>query len=187
MARGKKNANTEGTVIPNDPRAVFDTWYPLIRAAKVDFEEKQAEAKALQAVYRGHLKAYKKHGGDQEALVEAMALAKQEPADVDRKFRHLNETLLWMGVPVGTQLGMFEDGRTIGEHADNEAIEASLTDDVRRHQAKVAGRIAGGASTLVENPHDHSTDLHGAWAQGFAERQAELAGLARDRESVAAE
>lgn len=176
--RGSKNnpkPNTEGRTIPNDRKKVFDDFYPLIRAARVEYEEKNAEAKALNGVYRGHLKAYKKAGGDIDELLEAVRLSKMDVGDADRYIRKVNDHLLWLGVPVGTQLGLFQDGQSVATHLENGAMEESLTDEARRHQAKRAGYAAGKMPTVIENPFDPSTDQHGSWQQGFVEAQDELA------------
>lgn len=178
MGRPRKNANTAGVTIPNDAKKVFDDFWPLIRNAKVELEQAQADAKALTGVYRGHLKAYKKAGGAIDELIIAWDLSKMEPADASRHIRKVNEHLLWLKVPLdgnqATMFGVFQDGKSVAAHVEDNQMEASLTDEVRRHQANGAGYAAGRSATVIDNPYDASTDLHGAWQQGYVRAQDEL-------------
>lgn len=170
MARRAKKGD-DGIVIPNDPKKVFDEHFPQIRAAKVDLEAKQAEAKALNGTYRNLLKAYKKAGGDPDALTTAMALGKKEPADIDREFRNLNAALLWIGVEVGTQLGLFDSGKSVAAAVEDEQI---IPADKSLAKCEADGYVAGKSESVIENPFEDGSPAFARWQTGFAKAHDEL-------------
>jgi ribosome modulation factor len=146
------------------------------RLSHSEFEDKRKEMQQAQAAYRADLKAAAKAGVSSKAIAETIAISKREPEEVGREFAALNEMLRIAKIPIGVQLGLFADGKSIGDKvdADQVARQAPATaDDIE--VAKEKGYIAGKAGKPVEsNPYPDDGSLeHLAWIGRHRDAQAE--------------
>jgi ribosome modulation factor len=105
MAKKAKTANE--TLPTRSKKEIFDLHYPDILKAKIALEEKLKEVSSVRGVYRSLLKAYKKAGGNQEALAIALEERKGDPQDRTRHYRDLADHFKWANIPIGAQLDMF--------------------------------------------------------------------------------
>lgn len=194
----KASASTIGAAPAQTPQERFDEHYPRIRSAKSDLDEKQTAATAANSVYRNALKAYKKAGGDADALLEAMRLQKLEPADATKHLSGINWHLLALGVPVGTQLGLFPDGETVAKKVDDARLHGKdaepfdigkrpISTEASVREAKASGYEAGvEGKPRNANPHPEGSPEYlgwdGCWLDGQQKLGARLAGRGRGHE-----
>lgn len=168
------------------PEERFATHFPLIRDAKRDLELQQKGATKANAVFRNALKAYKKAGGDVDALIEALRLQKLEPQEADKHLAGVNWHLRALGVPVGQQLGLFPDGQTVGRKVDDDRIGAAkagddfekpvMTTEAMIAKARTAGHDAGAdGKARDKNPHIEGSPEFLAFDQAWLDGQAKVA------------
>lgn len=96
-----------------------------------EFEKSNTETKRLQGIYREVLKSAKKQGVDQTAITWWLQNKKREPDEIDRETRNRNRVAKLMGMPIGTQLGLFEDappaGTTVATAVDQQQLTKQPT------------------------------------------------------------
>lgn len=102
--RGRPRAAAAPSNVSNETIAEYTD---KARQALAEFEEAQAEAKSLQASYRGVLKEAKKNGVDADSIRWYLKQTKREPEDIERELRNRARIAKIMGLPVGTQLDFF--------------------------------------------------------------------------------
>jgi ribosome modulation factor len=141
--------------------------------AHSEFEEKRGEAKKAQASYRAVLKDAKKAGVDQDSIVWLINARKREPEDIDRETRNRNRIAKLMALPIGTQLGLLDDGSTVATAVDNEKQAAPVADVAGQAYSDgyEAGRVAKPHSDC---PHAEETPLHTRWMDGWAKAQSDI-------------
>jgi hypothetical protein len=178
MARKAKNgdATTGAPLDALTPDDRFGKHFPGIRAAKLEADKKAEESRAANSVYRGLLKAFKKEGGNADMLVETLRLMKREPDEIDRDFRDLNAYLKLAGVPVGTQLGLF-DARTVATAAEDEVFKVGPVErrsEKALHAIERDGFDAGKAGkNRSTNPYDDGSPEFLRWGAGWDRGQLE--------------
>jgi len=151
---------TDATIIEFTNKAI---------AAHADFEEKQAEAKKAQALYRATLKDAKKAGVDQDSIIWLIASRKREPGDIDRETRNRNRIAKLMQLPIGTQLGLLDDGTTVATAVDD-AKQAEQADN-SYFDGYEAGKLGKPHSSCE---HAEGTQQRESWLDGWGKAQAEL-------------
>lgn len=165
---------------------IFKDHYPGILAAKVESEKKDDEARRARAGYRATLKGFKKAGGNVDALTTALAVRNRDPDEVTREWRDVNRYARLMNLPIGAQLGLFEDGTTVGAKVDDAQIEKQaapprrLTDKTLTAIRKDGAAASAAGKFATVNPYEEGTPQFLAWAAGFradtADRAAKLGG-----------
>lgn len=186
MAKKAKHASPADTEPPLSAEEVFKEHYEICLALKLIAEKDAKTASASNSAFRNGIKAAKKGGVDGDALVEVLALRKQEPDDVTRRFKNLNNYMLWIGLPVGAQLGLdLATGKTIATLVDDKKIgEAEgftegrpITTEAAIGKARTAGFDAGhGGKARDTNPHDDGSPEFLAYDAAWVDGQAKLAG-----------
>jgi len=154
----------------------------LIRPLLKTVEETTDAHRTANSAYRTALKAAKKEGIDTDALTAALGWQKSDPEDVTKKFTNINTYLMWLGVPVGTQLGLFAEGLTVASAAEAEHFAKAegdkrpISTEASIRGAKAKGFDAGtDGKNLDTNPHDEGSPEAHAWASGWREGQAKIA------------
>jgi hypothetical protein len=187
MARkAKLKTIQEDAKPPQSREQIFADHFPRIVEAKKEADRQTEKSRKANSSYRSMLKAYKTAGGDVDSMVAGLALSKLEPEEIDRQFRETNWTLKMMGIPVGTQLGLFDDGKSVATHLEDAKLKANGTHNGNGHAkivtrdqlrgAKAKGRIAGKAGKFpTDNPHEDGSPLFLAWAAGWQIEQEKLA------------
>ncbi|MGH6967776.1 MAG: ribosome modulation factor [Stellaceae bacterium] len=89
--------------LSTDPREIFEHHLEIIKPLKAEVDAKRADHQTANATYRSALKAAKKDGVDTDAMVQALALAEQDPDEAALTFRNLGNYLTWMNSPLGSQ------------------------------------------------------------------------------------
>lgn len=188
VARGKKSDKARPAAIETKqtPGNVTDeTIEEFARkavAAYRELEKRQAEAKSANGTYRSILKDAKNNGVDQDSIAWYIRQLKREPDDIDRETRNRNRIARVMGLPIGTQLGLFGDGTTVatvvdetkiadqqpaGESAAERAL--SIAKDLGPH---AAGYLAGKNGAPWDTcPFAGATAERDTWVKGWEDGQ----------------
>lgn len=157
--------------LPNDPEAVFKKHMDYIRPARSASEKATDEAKKANGVYRATLKAAQKDGVDIKILLEVLAMQRLDPADATRNVATFNTYALWLSVPIGTQLGLGLDGRSIATQIEDR-LRADGVDVPEKQQTMTeigaAGWEAfGNGLTPNDNPYSTATVEGQRWLNDF--------------------
>jgi hypothetical protein len=192
--RGRKKA-TKGATNGSAPTPGTNTPDEILRnylsdAVAADVELKKATDEA--AVYRVKVNAargkYRKvhreasdAGCDTAGIRWYVENRGRSPEEIDAETRSRNRVARLMGLPIGTQLGMFHDGETIASKVDGDILAEG-------HDAQAEGRTAGEAGRAADtNPYDRNSRNGIRWMQGWDDAQFELRqGIGRGPQSEAA-
>lgn len=165
----------------NEAMTPEERWaqhFPGIKAAKLELERQQALTTKANSAFRNALKSYKKQGGDVDALIEALRLQKMDPDEASRYMANINWTLVALGAPVGTQLGLFPSGETVAARVDANAIKANGAANGNGHAriastkatiaaAKALGKKDAGAGKIGESPYERNSPEDMAWTSAW--------------------
>jgi ribosome modulation factor len=137
-----------------------------------EFQRKKADMDTARGVYRAGLKAAKDAGLEPEVITWYIDQLKREPEDIDRETRLRNRYAKVMGLPIGTQLGMFdEETQTTVATVIDEAQIADAT-GIDLEQAGRLGREAGRLGKPWDTcPFAEDTDQRNAWMKAWDEAQ----------------
>lgn len=119
--------------------------------------------------YRAALKEAKKAGVPTQAISWYLAARNRDPGDIDRETRERNRIARVMALPIGTQLGLFEDGGTVAGAVD----QAKLDEGKPAGDAYNEGLIAGkDGKPLSANPFEIESrefdEFERGWGDGTA-------------------
>jgi hypothetical protein len=176
------------------PEQRFEQHWAIIHPARAALEKAQSEVSTANGIYRGALKAYKKDGGDVDALLDALRFQKMEVEDANKRLAEINWHLRALGAPIGTQLGLFADGKTVAHHVDNDKIKANGNGHANGHAkplstkatiaaAKAQGKKAGSTGKSGVAPYEKGTPEELAFTAAWKTAQAEMVakGLGRKK------
>lgn len=176
---GKKQAAARGSNVTDETIRDFCV---RARVAHTELDRTRKEMQSTNGVYRQILKDAKKAGVAGEDIIWYIAAVERDPAEIDAETKRRNRLAQVMGLPIGTQLGMFDDGTTVATAVDQAKLpkvknggapveEAGLTPEM--------GYVAGKAGKpAADNPHPEGSPSHDLWASGWTRGQAEnVAGL----------
>lgn len=153
-------------------------FFAQARDAKAELDEKTAEARVAaqarnkaHAQYRNVLKEAGRAGIDSEAMADALTIVEQDPVQVARHNRNVNEFLVIAEYPLepSGQLGMFADGTTVSARVD----QAKLGDPEDVATAKEKGVIAGKAG-VNKNPYAEASPEFVAYEVAYQDEQDKL-------------
>lgn len=177
MARKAKPDTVKQDQQPaKSPEEIFSDHYPAILLAKVESEKKDDEARKVRGVFRAALKAFKKSGGNVDALTAALAVRNRDPDEVTREWRDINRYARLMNLPIGAQLGLFEDGQTVGAKVDAAKIDGDkqpVRGDKTLTACKKEGAKASAAGKFAtDNPYEEGSPQFLAWIGAYNDAQA---------------
>ena len=174
MARKAKKETVEKDKQPaRSAEEIFKDHYPTILAAKVEEEKANEDARKRRGEYRASLKAFKKAGGNVDAMTYTLGLRHSDPEEVTRLWRGINSYARLMNLPIGTQLGLFEKGESIATQIENAKAEKDpgpprkMTDKTLTAIAKEGAAASAGGKFETDNPYEDGTLAFLAWAGGF--------------------
>jgi hypothetical protein len=116
-------------------------------------------------IYRAALKSAKSDGINQTEMLAAIKCKKMQPEDVENALRARLRYMEWLGMPIGTQLGLFPsppDPEAEEELSEIDADEAGYT----------AGRTGGSTDDTNAVP---GTPAYAAFVKGYRRGQAAIA------------
>ena len=146
-----------------------DTWREFCAKAlraKADLDAAQTIAKSKNGAYRSVLKDAKKAGVDSAAITWWLAEKAKEPDVLQAEHSARMRVARLMGLPIGAQLGLFEEG---------EAPDAASTDrGIMQERAYQVGLTAGkAAETFDPARYPNDPDCQERFFQGWTDGQAE--------------
>lgn len=156
---------------PDVSNVSADTKTEIIR----DAVAAKAKVDTANGEYRAVLKRAKGLGMEPGDITWYIQARKRDIQDIDRETRRRNEIARLMGLPIGTQLGMFDDGQTVGA-----TVERDKTRDEKITTIGEAGHAgyeaARSGQSLDDNPYDNdpNSPLARAWAERFRQSQADM-------------
>lgn len=140
--------------------------------AREEVKKAQAEASKAQGSYRAELKAAGAAGVDSDAIIWYLRTSKRDIEDVDRETRARNKIAEIMGLPIGSQLGLFPDGESVATKVDN-AKQAAVANGESDNPEEMGYRAAKGGKTLGVNPFNGGSEdfelFERGWGRGVAE------------------
>jgi ribosome modulation factor len=173
---------TESTAPPKTPKEIFDEHFPGILEASNAKDVIQKELSEASLALTKALEKFKKAGGDKDQMKEALKLRKLTPQEIDRRFRYLNSLLKFMELPIGTQLGMFDQSTTIATAIENERLAAEgkgplpktngLAHDSEEYLRRIEkdGYVAGiNGLPQTSNPCPDGSPSFLRWGKGWRE------------------
>lgn len=140
-------------------------------AAKIELEKAEEEAKSKRGIYRQVLKDAKKAGVDQDAIAWWLAARKREPDDIDRETRNRNRIARLMGLPIGTQLGLWDDGESVATKAENDRAGA---DAAGTKADAYADGLARGKAGKPMGDHGYTGELEDEYERGWKDGQYQI-------------
>jgi hypothetical protein len=142
------------------PDATYKLHLEKIGALRGDMKRAQDALNAARGSYRAALKVAKQDGCNPDAI--AAAFAERDKDQVERKmyFRDFGRALRLLGVPLGTQLNLFDGDATVA------AIEGD--GPTTPEMAEQRGRIDCKAGVPNDaNPFEPGTEQHQRWRIGW--------------------
>ena len=135
-----------------------------------EFETARDEMKQKQGAYRAVLKDARKAGVETDSITWWIAARKREPGDIDRETRSRNRVAKLMNLPIGTQLGLFDDGKTVATTIEDEQRESGvekLPDDAYNE-----GLLAGkDGKPITVNPYPLESAAFDQFEKGWGAGQ----------------
>lgn len=124
--------------------------------------------------YRAALKEAKKAGVPTQAIIWYLAARSRDPEEIDRETRERNRIAKVMALPIGHQLGLFDDGETVAHKVDQDKLKAQaagrLPDD-----AYSEGVLAGkDGKPITVNPYPLDSAAFDQFEKGWGEGQASI-------------
>lgn len=137
----------------------------------------QEKARSINAKYRGVLKDAKKAGIEPSDIIWRITERGRDPAEIDAETRRRNRLARVTKLPIGTQLGIFDDGETVATKAERDAGIGSTPEanTSLQKEARATGRGAGKTGkNRTDNPWPLNSAAFNQWDRGWCEGQKEL-------------
>lgn len=152
-----------------------------IKSHLVTASSLKADVDSAMGAFRAQVKKCKEIGLDPADVSWYLSTKKREPEDVDAETRRRNRIAQVMRLPLGTQLGLFNDGKgkpqTVATRIENdEGVKERTVAATRRtsmealDKAQEQGKIAGDMDlTRGGNPHEEGSPEFIRWDYGWQE------------------
>lgn len=145
------------------------------KEAKERADKKKAEWKAEHQRFRSRVAMAGKRGVKSQIVKEGIELLEADPEELQQRIDQTNRLLLNLGIPVGAkQLGLFEDGETVGKKVDDKAqaeVDALSAKEVKA--AKDGYRAGERGVPDTKNPYAEGSKLHELWVENWGKAQAQ--------------
>lgn len=153
-----------------------------VRRLKLALNEAAEKMRSANGAYRSGIKVAVACGKHLDLgakdVTRLMDLMDREPEDIDRETARMNRLAKLMNLPLGTQLGLWEDGGTVADAIEKDAADKS--GDYDPAEDEEAGYKAFGAKSVRDdNPHDKDAARHHAWERGFMKAEQDFLALER--------
>lgn len=145
-----------------------------------------------QGNYRAALKKWEERGVDAGDVTWFLRTKKRDVQDVEAEIRRRNRLMRALAYPIGAQLGMFDDGESVGAKVDGDKIAAAKANglptvadiDAAKAQGYDAG-LRGYGNDVDPFQKDEGSPLSLAWRGGREAGVVEAATRAFGREKTA--
>jgi ribosome modulation factor len=119
-------------------------------AAAMECGGLKSEVETANGKYRAALKKWEERGVDSADIAWFLRTKRREVHDIEAEIKRRNRWLRVMQIPVGAQLGLFEDGQSVGAKVDGDKIAAERAAVIKANpteedlaDAHAKGRDAG--------------------------------------------
>jgi uncharacterized protein (UPF0335 family)/ribosome modulation factor len=176
--------NADDATRPNDPESIFKQQLSIILPLQGEFERLRDDTKKAQARYRAAIKAAKSAGVNNDALLEFLRLRKEDPQEVTQRFHALNQMMMWGDLPIGSQLGLFEDGKSVATKIEDRVDGKKKTGAKDKGPAREKGLSAVEADGYEAGMNGKANDGGGyddgspaflRWSNGWVDGQSKIA------------
>lgn len=160
-------------------KATANVGDDTIVAAVMECGGLKTALESAQGEYRAALKKWEERGVDAADIAWFLKTKKRDVQDVEAEVRRRNRIMRAMAYPLGSQLGLFEDGESVATKVDGDKIAAAKADTAivesdELERAKAAGRDAGLRDYGSDvNPHADGSPRALAWEGGRKAGKAE--------------
>jgi ribosome modulation factor len=150
-----------------------------LRTEKIEVDAAMVKHRAANGFYRKILKDAKKAGHDPDLIVWYLENKDRKPDEIDKETRARTRIARLMEMPIGTQLGMFEDGTTVATAIESGTNpDAGLIDKDDLDSCEELGFRAGKAGKPGEAPYPEGDPREIRWSEGWKKGTADnVAGL----------
>lgn len=171
-------------------------FFQEAKAAKKIMDGDAATARISRGVYREVFARAKKAGIAKGRLTAMIQISEREPEEVGREWTQTNRDARTLGISIPVQLGLWDDGRSVATHVDNDRAgtqkgkvrrdgagnpkagngSAGSIDDRARHEAYQYGRSLSEKGKRLLVPPKYAADpvLAGAVERGYEDHQQDL-------------
>lgn len=177
--KARKRREERAAKAPVDPSGVPDA---TIRKHCLRAAELRTAVDKSQGEYRAALKAAKSDGVDPGVITWYLRTKKRELQEVDFETRQRNRVAIVMKLPIGVQLGLFDNGKTVASIVDGEAIATNGKAAKKTRSsaktiaaAKLAGSKAGSAGENMEHDFEDGSPEALAFESAWKDAQQALA------------
>lgn len=171
---------------PNDPETIFRKHMGYIEPALKAFEDAKDAQKKASGTYRNALGAAKKEGVDIDALLDVLEMRRLDIEDVNRHNANVNQYARWLNIPLGFQLGLGLDGRSVATQIEDAQLAAQAEERGEKHPSKSMVLVQSDGFdafnnnlSVDDNPYPSDTIAGQKWISGF--RLAEEQGIGKAR------
>lgn len=138
-------------------------------------DKSQAQAREDAGRYREVYKRAKKAGVDPDMVRWYVNNQHRDPEDIAKEFQNINRISKLMELPIGTQLGFFQDGSTVGGAVDQAKVKKQSGYLTKLQAKEDAGYRAGKSGHPKDkNPENVDSPSYERWNQGWDKGQSEL-------------
>lgn len=166
----KRGARSRPSNVSDDTLAKH---YQIVLAAKLDEERAAESLKSARGILGAKIKDAQAAGVNVKAMKVVLGWRKRETSELDQEIRSINRIAFIANLPIGAQLGLFENGESVAKALDDKAIVSSADLDEADARGFDAGHKGHGANL---NPHDEGSPLALRWEAGRQRATVERAG-----------
>jgi len=164
---------TGGPVLHNVTDDTIKAWAGKIVKADREQQAAKKEYQSKNGFYKQLFKDAGKEGVSAQALSWYVANKDRDPVEIDRETRERNRVAKVMALPIGTQLGLLDDGSTVAGAVDQAKIReaetgSSLPPWEQGKQAALDGKTLG-CNPFAEESEDWN-EFEQGWGAGIRER-----------------
>lgn len=162
MARKAKEAtpdplhNMTADQIAEKQKAILENAVLLEK----EMDALKVQVKSISAKIGVNKKDFKKAGGEKSDYDWYLLARRREPEDIDNETRRRNRIAKFMNLPIGTQLGLLDDGDSVASAIEKSADKPKFEDD-SGYQAAFDGKMA------EDNPHEDGSPAFLRWHADF--------------------
>jgi ribosome modulation factor len=187
MARGKKLEANPGDVErkgrPRKPK-VKDTLRKYTEAEQAEARQRLCDAHDQQLSTHGLLRSQAKTvtkaiaevatmtGTSKKSVRWGLENRKRPPSEIDAETRERTRVAKYFGMPIGTQLGIDFDGRSVADKVETDGASDEFVSSIER--ASQEGHAAGAAGRDQEHTYEGGSPEELAYAAGWRAGQEEI-------------
>lgn len=137
-----------------------------------ELAQNQAKVKGTMASRKALLEDLKKFDIDKKDALWYLAARKRDPEEIDRETKSRNRIARLMQLPIGAQLGLFEDGDSVAKVIDSGDPEQMGYDAAMNHKSPDDCPFEDGSPEFLKWQAGHGKGLEAAAKKALSGQQA---------------